>query len=65
MLFFTSKMEMFEAPAGIVATWKYPIGKESSVNVWLTGLHTVPPQRTAPLFIKAPVKMPLLCIAYE
>lgn len=54
---------MFDAPAGIVAIFEYPIAIGVSTYVLLTGLHTVVPQRTEPLFMNAPVIMPLLWTA--
>lgn len=65
MLFFSSVMDMFDAALGIVATCMYPFGRGFLVNMPDTGRQIKLPHLTAPLFINAPVIMPLLWIAWK
>lgn len=60
MLFFSSVMDIFDAALGIVATCMYPFGRGFLVNMPDTGRQIKLPHLTAPLFINAPVIMPLL-----
>lgn len=63
MLFFSSVIDILDAPAGIVAIWTYPFGSGFFVKIPDIGRHILAPHRTAPLFINAPVIIPLLWTA--
>lgn len=59
-LFFSSVIEIFEAPAGIVATCTYASsGSGSRVKIPVTGRQSSPPQLTEPLFAYEPFMEPL------
>jgi len=64
MLSSSSKIVMFEAVAGIVVIWTYPLGKGFFVNICETGLHTVFPHRTFPEFTLDPNIAPFLRITW-
>lgn len=53
-------MDIFDAPAGIVATCTYASsGNGSRVKIPVTGRHSSPPQLTEPLFAYMPFMEPL------
>lgn len=64
-LFFNSNTDIFDAPAGMVAMCTYPFGNCVFVKTPLTGRQTEPPHLIAPLFINAPVMIPLFRTACE
>lgn len=54
MLSSNSKIVIFEAVAGIVAMWLYPLGRGFLVNICDTGLQILLPQRTFPVLTLDP-----------
>lgn len=57
MLLRNSVIVMLEAPAGIVVTCTYPLGKGFLAKTPDMGRHTEFPQRTLPLFINPEPEM--------